>query len=87
MAAENRHSHGYRKEDNAWYRKSFLLDESLADKEFMIVFEGTSVNAEFYVNASLMARSFSAYTETAFNITDRLYLNIIKIAPDRGNFY
>ncbi len=76
MAAENRHSHGYRSEDNAWYRKSFLLDESLADKEFMLVFEGTAVNADFYFNGSLMARSFSAYTETAFNITDRVYFGV-----------
>lgn len=73
MDADNRHSHGYRREDDAWYRKGFLLDESLADKEFMLVFEGTAVNAEFYVNGSLMARSYSAYTETAFNITDRVY--------------
>ncbi len=69
----NRHSHGYRREDNAWYRKSFLLDESLSDKEFTLVFEGTAVNAEFYLNGSLMARSYSAYTETAFDITDRVY--------------
>lgn len=70
---ENRHSHGYRSEDNAWYRKAFLLDESLSDKELMLVFEGTAVNAEFYFNGSLMDRSFSAYTETAFDITDRAY--------------
>ncbi len=73
MAGEYRHSHGYREECNAWYRKSFFLDESYADKELMLVFEGTAVNAEFYFNGSLMARSFSAYTETAFNITDRCY--------------
>ncbi len=76
MSAENRHSHGYRSVDNAWYRKSFLLDESLADKEFMLVFEGTAVNADFYFNGSLMARSFSAYTETAFDITDRVYFGV-----------
>ncbi len=76
MAGENRHSHGYRSEDNAWYRKSFLLDESLADKELLLVFEGTAVNAEFYFNGSLMARSFSAYTETAFDITDRAYFGL-----------
>ena len=70
---ENRHSHGYRREDNAWYRKSFLLDEELQNKEFMLVFEGTAVNAEFYLNGSIMARSYSAYTETAFDITDRVY--------------
>ncbi len=76
IAAENRHSHGYRSEDNAWYRKSFLLDESLSDKELMLVFEGTAVNAEFYFNGSLMARSYSAYTETAFDITDRTYFGV-----------
>ena len=59
-------SHGYRSRDNAWYRKSFLLDESLADKELFVCFEGTAVNAEFYFNGSLMERSFSAYTETFF---------------------
>ncbi len=76
MAKENRHSHGYRSEDNAWYRKSFLLDESFSDKELLLVFEGTAVNAEFYFNGSLMARSFSAYTETAFDITDRAYFGV-----------
>ena len=68
-------SHGYRDRCNAWYRKSFLLDEALADKELFICFEGTAVNAEFYFNGSLMERSFSAYTETFFNITDRAYFD------------
>ncbi len=73
MKAECRHSHGYRTEDNAWYRKRFLLPEEYRDKHLYLVFEGTSVNAEFYFNGSIMARSFSAYTETAFDITDRAY--------------
>ena len=73
MSAECRQSHGYRTEDNAWYRKSFALPCELEDKDFMLVFEGTAVNAEFYLNGSIIARSFSAYTETACNVTDRLY--------------
>lgn len=76
FAPENKHTHGYRSSDNAWYRKTFLIDSSLADKEFMLVFEGTAVNAEFYLNGSLMARSYSAYTETAFDVTDRLYFGV-----------
>ncbi len=68
-------SHGYRTRCNAWYRKSFLLDESLEGRELFICFEGTAVNAEFYFNGSLMERSFSAYTETFFNITDRAYFD------------
>ena len=75
MREENLYSHGYRTRDNAWYRKSFLLDESLADKQIFLCFEGTAVNAEFYFNGSLMARSFSAYTETAFDITERAYFD------------
>ena len=73
MKSECRQSHGYRTEDNAWYRKGFTLPFDLEDKDFMLVFEGTAVNAEFYLNGSIIARSFSAYTETACNVTDRLY--------------
>ncbi len=75
MQPENLYSHGYRTRDNAWYRKSFLLDASLADKQLLLCFEGTAVNAEFYFNGSLMARSFSAYTETCFDITERAYFD------------
>ncbi len=71
FSPENLHSHGYRERCNAWYRKSFKLDESLKDKHLLLCFEGTAVNAEFYFNGSLMERSFSAYTETVFDITDR----------------
>ena len=75
MMADNLHSHGYRTRDNAWYRKSFVLDRSLEDKQLLLCFEGTAVNAEFYFNGSLMARSFSAYTETFFDITERAYFD------------
>lgn len=75
VGAENLLSHGYRVRDNAWYRKSFILDETLKDKALTLCFEGTAVNAEFYFNGSLMARSFSAYTETFFDITDRAYFD------------
>lgn len=75
MGPDNLHSHGYRKRDNAWYRKSFTLDPSLKDKALTLCFEGTAVDAEFYFNGSLMARTFSAYTETTFDITDRAYFD------------
>lgn len=75
FSPDNLQSHGYRTRDNAWYRKSFTLDSSLSDKELYICFEGTAVNAEFYFNGSLIERSFSAYTETIFDITDRAYFD------------
>lgn len=73
FAPENLHSHGYRERCNAWYRKGFKLDKSLKNKHLLLCFEGTAVNAEFYFNGSIMERSFSAYTETVFDITDRAY--------------
>lgn len=75
FSADNLHSHGYRTRNNAWYRKSFILDPQLEGRELFICFEGTAVNAEFYFNGSLMERSFSAYTETIFDITDRVHID------------
>lgn len=71
FSPDNLISHGYRDRCSGWYRKTFRLPESLAGKHLLLVFEGTAVNGEFYFNGSLMARSFSAYTETVFDITDR----------------
>ena len=75
FSPDNLLSHGYRTRNNAWYRKTFLLDPALAGRQLLVCFEGTAVNAEFYFNGSLMARSFSAYTETVFDITDRAYFD------------
>ncbi len=73
FSPDNLHSHGYRTRDNAWYRKTFKLDPEFKGKHLLLCFEGTAVNAEFYFNGSLMERSFSAYTETVFDITDRAH--------------
>ena len=75
FSRDNLISHGYRTRNNSWYRKSFILDPSMENKQLLICFEGTAVNAEFYFNGSLMERSFSAYTETVFDITDRAYFD------------
>lgn len=71
--SNNLQSHGYRERTNGWYRKTFKLDKSLKDKQLFLCFEGTAVNAVFFFNNSIMERSFSAYTETAFDITERAY--------------
>ena len=68
-------SHGYRERKNAWYRKSFVLDPEYEGKELYISFEGTSVYADFYFNGSLIARCFSGYAETFFDITERAYFD------------
>lgn len=75
FAPDNLLTHGYRYRKDAWYRKSFLLDPSYKDKELYICFEATAVNADFYFNGSLIARSFTGYTETFFDITERAYFD------------
>lgn len=72
FSPDNLLSHGYRYRENAWYRKYFSIDEKYKGKHILLCFEGTAVNAEFYVNGSLLAHSFSAYVETPLDITDRV---------------
>lgn len=79
-SADNSLSGGYLDSENGWYRKTFCLDEKYKGKQILICFEGTAVHAEFYVNGSLVSRSFSAYTETVIDITD--YVNFGKFATN-----
>lgn len=73
FSSDNLISHGYKTRDNAWYRKTFRLDESLRGSHLLLDFEGMAVTAEVYLNGSLMGRSFSAYAPLAIDITDRAW--------------
>lgn len=70
-------SHGYRKSENAWYRKTFVLDGALEGSHAMLVFEGISTSAVIWLNGSVMERSFSNYSEIAIDVTERLYYDRI----------
>ncbi|MBQ8641102.1 MAG: DUF4982 domain-containing protein [Clostridia bacterium] len=70
---ENMCSHGYLAASNAWYRKRFLLPEEYRGKHLLLTFGGVAMKARVYLNGSLMARSFSAYTPIYIDITDRAY--------------
>lgn len=71
---------GYLDSENAWYRKTFCLEKDIEDKQILLCFDGTSPQAEFYINGSLVSRSFSAYSETLIDITD--YVNFGKNATN-----
>lgn len=73
FSRDNLISHGYKTRDNAWYRKTFRLDESLKGSHLLLDFEGIAVTAEIYLNGSLMGRSESAYAPLAIDITDRAW--------------
>ncbi len=79
-------SHGYKTRDNAWYRKTFRLDESLKGSHLLLEFEGMAVTAEVYLNGSLMGRSFSAYAPLAIDISERAWfgdrLNTLAVRID-----
>ena len=77
---DNPLSGGYLDSDNGWYRKTFSLDVKHKGKQILMCFEGTAVHAEFYINGSLVSRSFSAYTETVIDITD--YINYGRFATN-----
>lgn len=63
---------GYKPKNNAWYRKSFVLDEQHRGKRIVIEFEGAATEAEVYFNGSLAKRNFSGYTGFSVDVTDRV---------------
>ncbi len=73
FGAEYDMMHGYRERPNAWYRKSFCLDESYKNKQLMLCFEGINVHCEIYFNGSLLERSFNGFQEIWVDITPRAY--------------
>ena len=70
-------NHGYREKSDGWYRKTFTLDPALAGKHAMLVFDGISTSSVIYLNGSILARSFSLYSQIALDVTDRLYYDRI----------
>ena len=61
---------GFLPYDNAWYRKSFKLDDSDKDKRLTLFFEGIATHATIYLNGCLLKRNFCGYTSFEVDITD-----------------
>ena len=61
---------GFLPYDNAWYRKSFKLDDSDKDKRLALFFEGVATHATVYLNGCLLKRNFCGYTSFEVDITD-----------------
>ncbi|MBQ9097940.1 MAG: DUF4982 domain-containing protein [Clostridia bacterium] len=70
-------NHGGRVKCDGWYRKTFVVDPQLRGKHAMLIFGGISTAATIYFNGSIAERSFSAYSEIAIDVTDRLYFDRI----------
>lgn len=87
---DNSAAHGYRDRNNAWYRKSFVLEETSANKALILVFEGIAGKAEIYFNGFLIGKTESSYCEYTFDITDYAYcderLNVLAVHIDGSSY-
>lgn len=55
-----------------WYRKTFTLPESYANKKLFINFDGVYSDAYVYVNGTQLGENHYGYTSFAFDITDHV---------------
>jgi beta-galactosidase len=56
-----------------WYRKTFLLPDSLKDRYFTIVFDGAMSNAVVWLNGRELGRRPYGYSSFAFDMTPYLH--------------
>ncbi len=64
-------SWGYKPKGKAWYRKQFMLDESLEGSNLSLEFDGVAKDCIIYFNGSILKRHYSAYAPFSVDITDR----------------
>lgn len=70
---------GYFDYQNAWYRKSFKLNEEDNGKRISIYFEGIATHATVYLNGCLMAHSFCGFTSFEVDITDMVKFDDVNV--------
>jgi len=62
-------SQGYLLGGLGWYRKTFILPESMSEKKIFVDFEGVYKNSVVYVNGNLVGIYPNGYTGFAYDIT------------------
>ena len=55
-----------------WYRKSFTIGEDMAEKTFLLNFDGVYMHAYVYVNGTFVGEHHYGYTSFAFDISEYL---------------
>ncbi len=63
-------SHGFVKQENAWYVKKFHMEKADENKRITLLFEGVATHATVYLNGCLMKHNFCGYTSFEVDITD-----------------
>ena len=70
--APNGTSMGYARSGIGWYRKTFSVPESWADKRIEIQFDGVYMNAEVWLNGRKLGRHPYGYTSFTYDLTEAL---------------
>ncbi len=82
--------HGSLDRPNAWYRKSFRLEEADKDRTIHIELEGVCTKSSIWVNGCYMHHEDSAYTEIDLDMTDIARfgddLNVISVYVDNSDY-
>lgn len=61
---------GFFEYGNAWYRKTFNLNESDKGKRLSLFFEAVATHCTIYLNGCVLKRNFCGYNSFEVNITD-----------------
>jgi beta-galactosidase len=70
-----------------WYRKSFLVPDSLKSKRLAIQFDGIYMNSRVYINGYLLGQYPYGYSTFQFDLTEHLHFgkpNIIAVRVDNS---
>ncbi len=74
---------------NAWYRKTFKIDEADKGKRISLYFEGVTNCCTVYVNSCLAKRNFCGYAPFEVDLTDYLYYgdekNVVAVYIDTSS--
>ncbi len=60
-----------------WYRRHYTINAALAGKRFVLKVDGASINADVYVNGTMVASHRGAYSAFAADVT-----NVVKVGAD-----
>jgi len=60
---------GYLVGGTGWYRKTFMLPKDLADKKFMLQFDGVYMNVDVWLNGKKVGNHPYGYTSFRYDIT------------------
>ena len=77
---------GYRR-DASWYRKTFSLAETLADRRILLEFEGVNITTDVFVNGTRAGRHVGGYVGFQIDLTPLLRTGSNEIAVRVDNSY